>query len=113
MDRKFHRIEYNIVLSETATLHPRFNKLAFSDARAIDEALQRISSAAGRDSPSSQLAHASTYYPETRLRIAHKDFFPQHKPERGRKPRQEDQVSDSSAASLRGTAWPSKPDTQS
>ena len=58
MDRKFHRIEYNHVLSETSALDPRFNKLAFSDARAIDEALQRITSAAGRDRPSSQLAQA-------------------------------------------------------
>ena len=58
MDRKFHRMEYNHVLSETAALDPRFKKLAFSDARAIDEALQRITSAAGRDSPSSQLAQA-------------------------------------------------------
>ncbi|KAK7162496.1 hypothetical protein R3I93_006724 [Phoxinus phoxinus] len=54
MDRKFHKMEYNHVLSETAALDPRFKKLAFSDARAIDEALQRITSAAGRDSPSSQ-----------------------------------------------------------
>ncbi|KAM9540793.1 E3 SUMO-protein ligase ZBED1-like [Salvelinus alpinus] len=57
MDRKFHIMEYNHVLSETAALDPRFKKLAFSDARAIDEALQRIT-AAGRDSPSSQLAQA-------------------------------------------------------
>nr|XP_055050305.1 E3 SUMO-protein ligase ZBED1-like [Misgurnus anguillicaudatus] len=52
MDRKFHRMEYNHVLSETAALDPRFKKLAFSDARAINEALKRITSAAGRDSPS-------------------------------------------------------------
>ena len=51
MDRKFHRREYNHVLSETVALDPRFKKLACSDARAI-EALQRITSAAGRDSPS-------------------------------------------------------------
>ena len=49
-------MEYNHALSETAALDPRFKKLAFSDARAIDEALQGITSAAGRDSPSSQLA---------------------------------------------------------
>ncbi|XDV39228.1 hypothetical protein PO909_008492 [Leuciscus waleckii] len=41
-----HRMEYNHVLSETTALDPRFKKLAFSDARAIDEALQRITSAA-------------------------------------------------------------------
>ncbi|KAM9546144.1 zinc finger BED domain-containing protein 4-like [Salvelinus alpinus] len=57
MDRKFHRMEYNHVLSETAALDPRFKKLAFSDARAIHEVIQ-ITSAAGRDSPSSQLAQS-------------------------------------------------------
>ena len=31
MDRKFHRMEYRHVLSETAALDPRFKKLAFSD----------------------------------------------------------------------------------
>ena len=51
-------MEYNHVLSETAALDPRFKKLAFSDARAIDEALQRITLAAGRDSPRSQLTQA-------------------------------------------------------
>ena len=51
-------MEYNHVLSETAALDSRFKKLAFSDAREIDEAFQRITSAAGRDSPSSQLAQA-------------------------------------------------------
>ena len=45
------------MLSETAALDPRFKKFAFSDATAIDEALQRIT-AAGRDSPNSQLAQA-------------------------------------------------------
>ncbi|XP_055731770.1 zinc finger BED domain-containing protein 4-like [Salvelinus fontinalis] len=30
MDRKFHRMEYNHVLSETAALDPRFKKLAFN-----------------------------------------------------------------------------------
>ena len=48
-------MEYNHVLLKP---DPRFKKLAFSDARAIDEALQRITSAAARDSPSSQLAQA-------------------------------------------------------
>ena len=51
-------MEYNHVLSETAALDPRFKKLAFSDARVGDEALQIITSAVGRDSPSSQLAQA-------------------------------------------------------
>ncbi|KAJ8014375.1 hypothetical protein DPEC_G00039570 [Dallia pectoralis] len=58
MDRKFHRMEYNPVLSETAALNPKFKKLAFTDARAIDEALQRIISAAGRDNPNGQLCQA-------------------------------------------------------
>ena len=58
MDRKFHRMEYNHVLTETAVLDHRLKKLVFSDVRAIDEALHRINSAAGRDSPSSQLAQA-------------------------------------------------------
>lgn len=48
MDRKFHRIEYNTVLSETTMLDPRFKKLAFSDNRAVDEALQRITASAAR-----------------------------------------------------------------
>ena len=51
-------MDYKHVLSETAALNPRFKKLAFSDAKAIDEALQRITSAVGRDSPSSQLVQA-------------------------------------------------------
>uniref|UniRef100_A0A3Q3VLD9 Basal body-orientation factor 1 n=1 Tax=Mola mola TaxID=94237 RepID=A0A3Q3VLD9_MOLML len=38
MDRKFYKIEYNTVLSETTILDPRFKKLAFSDNRAVDEA---------------------------------------------------------------------------
>ena len=37
MDRKFHRMEYNAVLSETTILDPRFKKLAFNDNRAVDE----------------------------------------------------------------------------
>lgn len=58
MDRKFLRMEYNTVLSETTLLDPRFKKLAFSDGRAIDEALQRISAAAAaaKCTPSSQPA---------------------------------------------------------
>lgn len=55
MDRKFLRMEYNTVLSETTLLDPRFKKLAFSDGRATDEALQRISAAA-KCTPSSQPA---------------------------------------------------------
>ncbi|XP_051778436.1 E3 SUMO-protein ligase ZBED1-like [Erpetoichthys calabaricus] len=46
MDRKFHRIEYNSILSETTMLDPRFKRLAFNENRAADEALQRISAAA-------------------------------------------------------------------
>ena len=44
MNEKFHGMEYIHILAETAVLDPRFKKLAFSDARAIDEALQRITS---------------------------------------------------------------------
>ncbi|XP_073412762.1 zinc finger BED domain-containing protein 4-like [Dendrobates tinctorius] len=46
MDRKFHRMEYNTLLSETTILDPRFKKLAFDDAQAVDEALERITAAA-------------------------------------------------------------------
>ncbi|CAK6980944.1 E3 SUMO-protein ligase ZBED1-like, partial [Scomber scombrus] len=53
MDRKFLRMEYDPVLSETTALDPRFKKFAFSDNRAVDEALQRISAAAARCNPSS------------------------------------------------------------
>ncbi|CAM4510891.1 unnamed protein product [Leuciscus chuanchicus] len=56
MDRKFLRMEYNTVHSETTLLDPRFKKLAFNDNRAVDEALQRISAAAARCTPSSQPA---------------------------------------------------------
>lgn len=56
MERKFHRMEYNTVLSETTVLDPRFKKLAFNDNRAVDEALQRLTAAAARCSPSSQPA---------------------------------------------------------
>lgn len=52
MDRRFHRMEYNIVLSETTVLDPRFKKLAFNDDRAVDEALQRITAAAATRSSS-------------------------------------------------------------
>lgn len=55
MDRKFHRMEYNAVLSETTILDPRFKKLAFHDNRAVDEALQRITAAAARSSQSTPL----------------------------------------------------------
>ncbi|XP_056277169.1 E3 SUMO-protein ligase ZBED1-like [Pseudoliparis swirei] len=48
MDRKFHRIEYNPILSESTVLDPRFKKLAFHDNRAVDEALQRVTAAAAR-----------------------------------------------------------------
>lgn len=50
MDRKFHRMEYNTVLSETTILDPRFKNLVFNDNRAVDEALQRITAAAARSS---------------------------------------------------------------
>lgn len=53
MDRKFHRMEYNTVISETTVLDPRFKRLAFNDNRALDEALQRITAAAARCIPGS------------------------------------------------------------
>ncbi|XP_075204231.1 uncharacterized protein LOC142310598 [Anomaloglossus baeobatrachus] len=46
MERKFQRMEFNTILSETTLLDPRFKKLTFSDNRAVDEALQRITAAA-------------------------------------------------------------------
>ncbi|XP_073412759.1 zinc finger BED domain-containing protein 4-like [Dendrobates tinctorius] len=46
MNIKFHRMEYNTLLSETTILDPRYKKLAFDDAQAVDEALKRITSAA-------------------------------------------------------------------
>ncbi|XP_051914613.1 zinc finger BED domain-containing protein 4-like [Hippocampus zosterae] len=55
MDRKFHRMEWNTVLSETTILDPRFKKLAFTDNRAVDEALQRITAAAARASQTTPL----------------------------------------------------------
>ncbi|KAL6470514.1 hypothetical protein MHYP_G00216330 [Metynnis hypsauchen] len=55
MDKKFHRMEYNTILSETTILDPRFKKVAFNDNRAVDEALQRITTAALRYGQSSHL----------------------------------------------------------
>ncbi|XP_077148974.1 E3 SUMO-protein ligase ZBED1-like [Ranitomeya variabilis] len=56
MDRKFHNMEYNIVFSETTLLDPRFKKLAFSDTRAAEEAIKRITAAArcSQETPDSQ-----------------------------------------------------------
>ncbi|XP_034006677.1 zinc finger BED domain-containing protein 4-like [Trematomus bernacchii] len=56
MDRKFHRMEYNTVLSESTVLDPRFKRLAFNDNCAVDEALQRVTAAAARCDLSSQPA---------------------------------------------------------
>lgn len=50
MDRKFLRIEYNIVLSECAILETRFKKPAFRDNQAGDEALLRVTTSAARSS---------------------------------------------------------------
>ncbi|XP_037389052.1 E3 SUMO-protein ligase ZBED1-like [Pygocentrus nattereri] len=55
MDKKFHRMEYNTILSETTILDPCFKKVAFNDNRAVDEALQRITTAALRYGQSSHL----------------------------------------------------------
>ncbi|XP_056269527.1 zinc finger BED domain-containing protein 4-like [Pseudoliparis swirei] len=56
MDRKFHRIEYNPILSESTVLNPRFKKLAFHDNRAVDEALQRVTAAAARSGQPTSLS---------------------------------------------------------
>lgn len=55
MDKKFHRMEYNTILSETTILDPRFKKVAFNDNRAVDKALQRITTAASRYGQTSHL----------------------------------------------------------
>ncbi|XP_040565848.1 E3 SUMO-protein ligase ZBED1 [Lepeophtheirus salmonis] len=54
MDRKFNRMEYNIILSETTILDPRFKKLAFNDTKAFEEAVHRITITAAR------LSHPTT-----------------------------------------------------
>ncbi|KAJ4922851.1 hypothetical protein JOQ06_025923 [Pogonophryne albipinna] len=59
MDRKFHRMEYNTVLSESTVLDPTFKRLAFNDNCAVDEALQRVAAAAARCDLSSQPAQPS------------------------------------------------------
>ncbi|CAB4063499.1 unnamed protein product [Lepeophtheirus salmonis] len=54
MDRKFNRMGYNIILSETTILDPRFKKLAFNDTKAFEEAIHRITITAAR------LSHPTT-----------------------------------------------------
>ncbi|KAM4028706.1 E3 SUMO-protein ligase ZBED1-like isoform 1-T1 [Anomaloglossus baeobatrachus] len=56
MDGRFQKMEYNILLSESTILDPRFKKLAFNDSRAVDEALKRITAAAANCSFSGQTA---------------------------------------------------------
>ncbi|KAM4018541.1 deformed epidermal autoregulatory factor 1 homolog isoform 2-T2 [Anomaloglossus baeobatrachus] len=56
MDRRFQKMEYNILLSESTILDPRFKKLAFNDSRAVDEALKRITAAAANCSFSGETA---------------------------------------------------------
>lgn len=41
MDRKYLRMEFNTVLSETALLDPRFKKLPFRNERATGDATKR------------------------------------------------------------------------
>ena len=48
MERKFHRMEYNSVFAESAILDPRFKKLAFNDNKAVDEAVQKLTSEVAR-----------------------------------------------------------------
>lgn len=77
MDRKFLRMEYNSVLSETTALDPRFKKLAFSENRAVDEALQRITAAAARCNPSSLSAPPPSEGQEGEVRAETRSQEPQ------------------------------------
>ncbi|KAK3854720.1 hypothetical protein Pcinc_038814 [Petrolisthes cinctipes] len=55
MEKRFHRMEFNNVLAEASVLDPRFKKLAFNDSTALDEAVQRLKTAAAnctRNEPS-------------------------------------------------------------
>lgn len=54
MERKFHRMQCNSVFAESAILDPRFKKLAFNDNKAVDEAVQKITSEAARCNPSNE-----------------------------------------------------------
>lgn len=54
MDRMFHRMKFNTILSEASVLDPRFKTLAFNNNRALDEALQRVTAAATRFTPTQQ-----------------------------------------------------------
>lgn len=56
MERRFHRMEYNAVLSDTSILDPRFKKLAFNESTAVDDAVQRLTTAAARCNPRSEPA---------------------------------------------------------
>ncbi len=53
MSTRFHRIKSNHILGDAAALDHRFKRMAFADAKTADETFQRISTAAGRLSPSS------------------------------------------------------------
>ncbi|KAK3888618.1 hypothetical protein Pcinc_007344 [Petrolisthes cinctipes] len=55
MEKRFHRMEFNNVLAEASVLDPRYKKLAFNDSTALDEAVQRLKTAAAnctRNEPS-------------------------------------------------------------
>lgn len=54
MEKRFHRMEYNVLLSETSILDPRFKKLAFNAQGAVDEAVNRLITAAARHDPSNE-----------------------------------------------------------
>lgn len=48
MAKRFHRIEYNNLLSEASILDPRFKNKAFSDGQAASETAQRLTHAAAQ-----------------------------------------------------------------
>lgn len=57
MAKIFHRIEYNILLSEASALDPRFKKRAFSDEQSASDTVQRLTHAAAQVIISSPTAH--------------------------------------------------------
>ena len=59
MAKRFHRIEFNALLSESSILDPRFKRKSFSDDQAATEAIQRLTTAAAQvtiSNPSQQEA---------------------------------------------------------
>ncbi|XP_040582127.1 zinc finger BED domain-containing protein 4-like [Lepeophtheirus salmonis] len=75
MNKMFHRLEYNIVLSETTILDPRFKKLAFNDTTAFDETVQRITSRAARFSHPSPMSEGQEGTEEKQERRQESDVW--------------------------------------